>query len=311
MILHLFLYIISFVIIWYGSGLIVSAVSKFSSRLRLSAFAFSFVFLGILTSIPEFSVGMQSIIARDPEIFVGNLLGGVVVLFLFIIPVLAVFGNGTSLKHEFDKKSLVVTMGVILAPAFFILDKRVTSLEGFLMVVLYFILLYLVQRKNGIFDKNNSNLLNSRAYSYKDLLIMAVGVVLVFLSSGMIVNQTTYFAEALRIPAFYISLIVIALGTNLPELSLAVRSVVSGKKEIAMGDYIGSASVNTLLFGFFTLMSNGRVLTVNHFFVTFYFIAIGLIAFYILSYFTQYISRAHGLILLAIYVVFVLTELSG
>src|SRR5205085_2055996 len=98
--LHLLTYIVSFVLLWIGSGLIVSAASKFSKRLRLSPFAFSFVFLGILTSIPEFSVGIQAVIDKNSEIYVGNLLGGIVVLFLVVIPLLAIFGNGISLRHE-------------------------------------------------------------------------------------------------------------------------------------------------------------------------------------------------------------------
>ncbi len=79
--------------IWFGAGLIVTAASKFSQKLKLSPFAFSFVFLGILTSTPEFSVGLQAIADHDAEIFVGNLLGGIVVLFLVVIPMLAVFGK--------------------------------------------------------------------------------------------------------------------------------------------------------------------------------------------------------------------------
>lgn len=309
LLVNILIYILSFVFIWFGAGLIVSSASKFSKKLKLSPFAFSFVFLGILTSTPEFSVGLQAVADHDAEIFVGNLLGGIVVLFLVVIPVLAIFGNGISLKHELDNKLLLAVMGVILAPSIFILDKRVTNLEGAIMIVLYLVLLYLVQRKNGIFSKDNDQLLNIKAYSYMDMLKVILGLVVVFVASNLIVDKTMYFAGIFNISAFYISLIVVALGTDLPELSLAIRSVISGRREIAMGDYIGAAAISTFLFGLFTLMHNGEVLTISNFIVTFTFIAAALGLFYFFFRTKSYITRNNGIFLLGLYVFFVILEL--
>lgn len=309
--IHLLLYLVSFVFIWFGAGLIISSASRFSSKLRLSPFAFSFVFLGLLTSTPEFSVGLQAVADQKAEIFVGNLLGGIVVLFLVVIPLLAVFGNGISLKNELDNKTLIATLGVILAPAFFILDKKITPIEGWIFILLYLILLFFVQRKNGIFDTKNSQILQIKAYSYKDLLKIIVGLGIVFIASNVIVEKTVYFAELLNMSAFYISLLVIALGTDLPELSLAVRSVISGKREIAMGDYIGAAAVSTFLFGIFTVLHNGEIITGSNFIITFVFIAIALGAFYFLSTKKQYITRTNGVALLGIYLLFIAFELLG
>lgn len=308
--INLIIYIVAFILIWLGSGLIVSSASKFSKKLKLSSFIFSFVFLGILTSTPEFSVGLQALAEHDANIFVGNLLGGIIVLFLLAIPILAILGNGINLKHELSRNQLILTSIVILTPSLLILDKRVTNFEGLFMIISYFLLLYLVQKKNGIFDKDNDNLLNLRAYSFYDLLKIILGIIIVFISSYAIVEKTNYFAQLINISTFYVSLIIIALGTNLPELTLAIRSVISGKKDLAMGDYIGSAAVNTLLFGIFTLMHNGEVLTISNFLTTFIFISIALGLFFYFSVKNQFLSRLNGIFMLAVYVLFVIFELS-
>lgn len=307
--LNLLSYILSFGGIWFGAGLIISAASKFSSRLKLAPFTFSFVFLGILTSIPEFSVGLQAAASRDPEIFAGNLLGGIVVLFLVVMPIMAIFGNGISLKNEMGNKTLLATLAVILTPSLLILDKKVTNLEGAFMILIYLLLLYLVQRKNGIFDRSNKQLMDLKAYSYKDLLKIIFGIVLVFSASSVIVHQTMYFAGVFNISAFYIGLLVIALGTDLPEIALSVRSVLSGKKELAMGDYIGAAAVSTFLFGLFTLLHNGEVLTVTNFLTTFIFIATALSMFYYFSWSKKFISRNNGILMFCVYLLFVTLEI--
>lgn len=309
LIFNLFAYAVSFILIWFGAGLIVSAATKFSQKLKLAPFAFSFVFLGILTSTPEFAVGLQAVADHDPEIFVGNLLGGIVVLFLVVIPILAIFGNGISLKNEMGNKMLLVTMAVILLPSLLTLDKRVTNLEGVIMIASYLGLLYAVERNKGIFDRENKELLNTKAYSYKDFLKIILGLGIVFVASSIIVDKTMFFADYFNISAFYIGLIIIALGTDLPELTLAIRSVLSGQKQLAMGDYMGAAAVSTFLFGLFTVLHNGEVITVSNFFTTFIFILTALALFYFFSRSKNNISRLEGLILLSVYFIFIIFEI--
>ena len=257
MIENAFIYLISFIVIWFGSGLIISSTSKFSEKLKLSPFVFSFLFLGILTSTPEFSIGLQSIADHDPEIFVGNLLGGIAVIFLLIIPLLAIFGNGINLKKELNNTSLLASIGVILAPAIAVLDGSVSLLEGIILIGIYLLLILHIERKHGIFDQENSKLLNVKSYSYKDILKVIAGIVLVFVSSALIVDKTLIFSEIFNISTFYVSLLIVSIGTNLPELSLAVRSITVRKKDIAMGDYVGSAAANTFLFVMFTVLNGG------------------------------------------------------
>ncbi len=308
--LDLLIYLVSFVVIWAGTGLIVGSTDKISRKLGIPSFAISFVILGILTSTPELAVGLTSIAEGQPEIFVGNLLGGIIILFLLIIPLLAVAGNGIKLDHGLDNYTVLFCLLVILAPSLLILDKRVTNEEGALLVLLYLILLYFVLRKEGFLDRSNTKLLEIKSYSLIDIFKILGGVALVFISSHIIVDKTISFAEIFRISPFYISLLALSLGTNLPELSIAVRAIALKKKAIAFGDYLGSAAANVLLFGMFTLLNIGEVLTVNGFYVMFAFMFSALTLFYFFSKSKNTLSRGEGLILLGIYAVFVFSEIA-
>lgn len=307
---NIFLYLLSFVAIWLGAGLIIRSVDRIARKLKLSTFAISFFILGILTSVPEIGVSFNAISEGRPDIFVGTLVGGVVVIFLFIIPLLAILGRGISINHQLSQRNLILTLAVIAVPSLLVIDQKVTNLEGAVMIIFYLILFYVIQRKHGIFDKRETEVLEMKAYSFKDLVKVASGIGLVFVSSDYIVDQTIVFSEVLKIPAFYISLVVLAIGTNLPELSLAVRAIISGKKDIAFGDYLGSAAANTLLFGIFTILNDGEVLTVNNFLTTAIFLVFGLGLFYFFSKSDKNITIKEGAILLGLYVVFLIYELS-
>jgi cation:H+ antiporter len=307
----LILYILSFVAIWFGAGLIIKSVDKIAHKLRLSSFAISFFILGLLTSIPETAVSINAVIDHNPGVFVGTFLGGTVVIFLLIIPILAILGKGVKLNHDLDTKNLVGLLAVIAAPGLVVIDHRVTNLEGMLLILSYAVIFYFIQRKHGVLEENNTEILSTKSYSFLDLARVAAGIGIVFVSSRFIVDQTLFFANILNIPAFYISLIVLSIGTNIPEISLAVRAVRSGKKDIAFGDYLGSAAANTLLFGIFTLVNDGEVFTFDSFIITFLFIVSGLGLFYNFARSKEDISKKEGMILLGIYVIFILFEISN
>src|SRR3989344_1367554 len=200
------IYITSFFVIWAGSGLIVSAVSKLSHRLHVPAFLISFVILGLLTSTPEIAVGLSAVSSGTPSIFVGNLLGGTPVIFLLIIPILAIFGRGIKLSHSLSKGSILLALVISIALFVIVLDHKVTNPEGAFLFVLYFVVVYLLHRNNAV-SKHNANLLKLKSYSFIDVLKVLGGMAIVLISSNIIVSKTLYFSQIFSISPFYISLI--------------------------------------------------------------------------------------------------------
>lgn len=310
MIINSILYITSFTAIWFGAGLIVSSVDDFARRLRISSFAVSFIVLGTLTSTPEFGVGLTAIAQEDPEIYVGNLIGGIPVLFFFVIPLLAILGNGISLKRDFDNKTFFLSLLVILVPSMLVLDGHVGAIEAIVMLLSYIGLVAMIQRKHGFLDTDNTNALDIKAYSYKDVLKILLGIAIVFIASNVIVDKTLYFSDFFDINPFYVSFFVLSLGTNLPEISIAIKSVLAGKKDLAFGDYMGSAAANTLLFGIFTLLTQGGADITTNFISIFLLLTAGLVIFYVFASTKEFISRKEGAILFCIFLAFIIVELS-
>lgn len=286
----------------------MTSVDRLAHKLNLSSFAVSFFLLGILTSVPEISVGINSLIDKKPEIFVGNLIGGVAVLFLLIIPILAVFGGGVKLAHQLEGDKLLFALIVILAPSVFALDGKISFGEGLFSLFHYAFLVYIIEKRKGILERIKDNFIDNKNQVINDLVKIIGGVVVVFFVSKFIVDTTIYFSNLFQISPFLISLVIVSIGTNLPEFSLVIRALLLQKKEVAFGDYLGSAAANTLVFGLLVLANKGDVIVPNNFVQTFIFIAGGLALFYIFSKSKQDISRVEGLILLLAYVAFLIFE---
>lgn len=81
-------------------------------------------------------------------------------------------------------------------------------------------------------------------------LVLAVGLVLLVLSSDYLVKCSVKLAKLFRLSTFFIGLILVALGTSLPEATVSIIAVLKGQKAIALGNIIGSNIANIgLVFG--------------------------------------------------------------
>jgi len=306
---HLIIYALSFIGIWVGSGLAISSVERLSKILRVSSFAVSFIVLGFFTSVSELSVGVNSILENDPEIYVGNLIGASIVIFMLIIPLLAITGNNIKITPEFRGFNLPASLVVIALPVILAMDGRVGRTDSLLALSLFGFLVVAVQTRRGLLEKMRA--INSRSSIKvgKELLRIVFGVAVIFIASRFVVEQTEYFSNILQLSPFVISLLLISIGTNIPELSFLVRSAFMKNNQVAFGDYVGSASFNTFLMGGLTLLYGKPVLLSNSYLVSLLFLVVGLFAFYYFARTKNSISRIEGFALLALYVLFLVVEI--
>lgn len=307
--LNIILFLFSCTILWIGSGLVISSIERFSKNTRLSAFAVSALILGILTSLTEISVGINAILEKTPTVFAGNLIGGSFVILLCIIPLLAIFNKGIVLRQHLDQTHLLFFTILLLAPSLLILDGRASRWDAVLLVALYGFFLYILQKKNGISTDIRVKRMDKGLIA-KNLLKISAGAVLIFFAGKMLVESTVFIADHLNISRLLVSLLVLSLGTNIPELVIAIKTTLRKRSEIAFGNYVGSAVTNPLLFGIFTII-HGPFTIQNSFSSSFMFILIGYGLFFLLARTKSTISFFEGLFLFLFYLVFVLFEASN
>jgi len=73
------------------------------------------------------------------------------------------------------------------------------------------------------------------------------GLLLLVVAGDALVRGAVSLALKLGIPAFIVSLTIVAFGTSAPELLVAVQSALEGAPGIAFGNVVGSNTANVLL----------------------------------------------------------------
>lgn len=303
------LYGASFVGVWWGAGLVVGAISRVAYAIKLPEFTISFFILGVLTSLPEMSVGLTALSTDSPAISVGNLIGAVIVLYLLVIPLMGLSGKGVTIPKPAQRATLLAILVVCFLPTFLLRDRRIEVWEGIICVVAYVGLFLIFSKKQNIFERVKSSIASRKKLQLWDGIKIIAGIGLLFLGSGQIVESTIFFADVFKIAPFFVSLVVVSLGTNIPEITLIFRSILLRKTDVALADFMGSASANTLVFGGLSIMYGQTIEIPNHFLQRFLFMLIGLCLVFLFMRSNNRISRWECLVLLLLYVLFICVEL--
>lgn len=78
-------------------------------------------------------------------------------------------------------------------------------------------------------------------------IILAIGIALLSKGADVLVQGSSNLALSYGVPLLIISLIIVSLGTSLPELFVSGLSSAQGETEISLGNVIGSNVANILL----------------------------------------------------------------
>lgn len=139
------------------------------------------------------------------------------------------------------------------------------------------------------------------------VLLFIVGLVCLIKGGDWFVDGSTGIARKFHLPELLIGATVVSIGTTLPEVMVSTTSALTGHSEIAYGNAIGSIICNTALIAAITItVKPGPVdkktlrTPVIFFFAT--------AAFYAgVAYLNGYFSRWVGVVLLAVFVVYMVT----
>ena len=79
------------------------------------------------------------------------------------------------------------------------------------------------------------------------IILLAVGMILLIKGADFFVDGSSKIAKALKIPSLIIGLTLVSMGTSAPELSVSISAALSGSNDLSLGNVVGSNTFNTFL----------------------------------------------------------------
>lgn len=298
-------------VLFYALGksadLIVLNMRQIGERLGISVFFLGLV-LGFFTSLPEFSIGINALVKKAEDLSLGNLLGGVLVLFGLVLGGSLILNRKIGTEHRL--KSFLPTLVYIALPFFLGLDGVISEMDGTILILLYFFILYHLYLGNKTRSPAAPAALGDGGKFLKKAFLIGAGLVLLIVISSLIVKFTLFALRSYEAPVFIVGLIVFSLGTNLPEMIVTIRSWSRHIKELSISNIIGSAMANSLIVGIVAFLGTVQV-KVDF---SYYFLlgtAILILAFADYAYENDLkFTRREGIVLLLLYLIFLASQLA-
>ena len=292
--------------LYFGSEWLVRGAKGLALRLGVAPFIIGLTVLAFGSSAPEC---ITSIVSSDtPEIIIGNVVGSNIANIGLAIGLAALVGPMVA-KYKDMKLEICTMVAVEAGLCVLAFLGYINWIEGIIMILLLFAFLFM------IFKKKSSDEEGQEAYVEEvteDTLASPILVALVIIGLVLLYFGAKYFMAGARdlavlmgVSDLLIGLIVVAIGTSLPEICISLIAARRGEADMAVANIVGSNLFNVLF-----VLSVGSLLTdipisdsVLYFHLPF--MLLFAVAMFLIVRFTNKIDRKAGLLFVAMYAAYI------
>jgi len=248
----MFLSILSLLI---GFGLLIWSADTFTDNgakvariFNISPLIIGLLIFGFGTSAPEMLVSGLAAYDGHPELSIGNAFGSNIFNIGLVLAITAIIYPVTVEKAVLKKEWVFLFVSSLIA-GFLLMDGFLSFVDGLILLAL--LLLFLIYVFN---ESKKGNSIEIEPYEEsidnqekgKTWLLLLISLIILVSSAKLVVWGGTNLALAFGVSDLIIGLTVVALGTSLPELAVAISSALKRQHQMIIGNIIGSNLFNTL-----------------------------------------------------------------
>ena len=234
--------------LWFGTEVTIRGAVAAAKRFGVSEFIIGVVILSIGSDLPELAIaidaGLKNAAGGDfSDVVVGSALGSSLGQIGFVLGFVGLLSYLTLPLGIVYRHGSTLLVSVLLL-ALFGHDGAVSFTEGLALLLVYGV--YLVAMLNeasaGEAPQQESDLTLGRS-----MLYLAIGLVIVVGSAELTVSSAVSVARMLGLSDAVVAILLIGLGSSLPELTISIAAVLKGHHRMSVGNLIGSNVFDTLV----------------------------------------------------------------
>lgn len=234
--------------LWFGTELTIRGAVCIANRIGISEFIVGVVILSIGSDLPELAIAIKVAFMNignggASDVVVGSALGSSLGQIGFVLGVAGLIAFLT-LPRKAVLQHGAILLGSIVFLALFAWDGYVSRVEGFALAIVYVIYLVLVVTDASSYTEEGEC---HETTLPKAITLLVVGLIIVTVGAELTVDGAIGVATALGVSEAIVAILIVGLGTSLPELSISVGAVLRGKHHMSVGNLIGSNIFDTLL----------------------------------------------------------------
>lgn len=296
--LYLGLFILSLAVLLKSSDWFVDAAEEIGLSLGISPFIIGVTIVAFGTSLPELASSIAAVMAGEPEIVIGSVVGSNIANLLLVLGITTIIAREIKLDFSVLDIDIPFLIGSAILLWFTCWDLVISINEVILFLVCLILFLVNSFKREARMDKDARPKAGWRAYC-----LFVIGGLLVYFSAEYTIEAIKEVSSLAGVDSEFIALSLIAFGTSLPEVAVSIAAARKGKTGIAVGNVVGSNIFNSFavmgisgIFG--TLVIPDLIL---HFYLPYMVAVTIMFAFISVS---RIISRWEGVLLIIFYLYF-------
>jgi cation:H+ antiporter len=243
-------FILGLLLLALGGDSIVKGASGLAQKLGLSPFASGLLLVAFGTSLPELAVNARAVWVGSQSLALGNAIGSNVVNFGLTLGA-AAFVAPLLVRWRALMPLLLCFIVASVALIGFGLDGVLSQVEGAVLLLAFVAVLAwaFVRSRGETQDVRDAitTFASTRSDLWLNLLRFVLASVLLYYGARLVVTNAPILGLALGMAPLLTGLIVVAIGTALPEVVAAVFAARRGQGDMVMGHVVGSSLFNLLV----------------------------------------------------------------
>lgn len=307
---------LSIVILIVAGDYLVKGAVSIALRSNISMMIVGLTVVSFATSAPELFVSLMSALKGNSDIALGNVIGSNIANVTLVLGPTALIFPIVVQKRVYRFDWAVMAIFSVLFGLFMYTNNTIAFWEGSVLFVGLLAYVYSMivsvkrDKKQGLnVEDANDDDEDAIIPNWKSALFIILGVIGLWYGSKLLIEQVEIFAKQLGVTDRVISLTVVAFGTSIPELTASLMAAYKGRKDLSVGNLIGSNIFNIAsVIGITSMIKPIQLTSVDQLFDwAWMFGGAVLLLFLILMNRENKITRFAGGILLLFYIVYVLS----
>jgi cation:H+ antiporter len=236
------IFIAGLILIIKGADWVTDYGSRLAKKLGVSELVIGLTVVATATSLPELGVSLVSVFSGVASIATGTVIGSNISNIALILG-LSALAYPLATGRSFLKQGLAM-LGFSLIFAALLVDG-LQWYDGAVILVLFAgYLAYVIKNRKEEDLEITQKRVKSKGNKWRFLAFTIFGGAVVVIGAQLMVTSTVAIAGLLGVPEMMIAIIIIAVGTSLPELVTSITAAMKHMRGISLGNIIGSNIFN-------------------------------------------------------------------
>jgi len=239
----------------YGADFIIEESEKIALHFDISPFIIGATLIALGTSLPEMAVSMSASLQGSGDIAVANVIGSTIFNISLVLGFVFLIAKKISPNRDLFAMDSAWSLFPILIFILMSLDGKLSMLDGFLFLLLMGAYLLFLIQSNQVEESDTDE--NKEDFAWiKTLGLLFIGFIFVVLGADFAIDSAGNIAREFGVSEWLIGLFLVAFGTSLPELTVAIKAARANNADMAIGAIIGSNVANfTMVLGLSSIIN--------------------------------------------------------